>query len=353
MFTKPTVIIVGAGASVEFGLPSGMVLRQQLIDLSDAYRMNFEKKNATPDSTENFEPLPALGLRNFVTWGNKFGNSWRANLLNVGSSLKTSSMNSLDEFIFANPRYAEVGKQFAAYSLFTSLYKNQPVRSSFVRNNSHILNQSSSRAAGNWISQVVSKILRGSPNLSECRKNNHITFVTFNYDTLLEEAINHFLTADERYVRNKNEIWPNVIHVNGSVSFDKNYPITIDGFTNSRGGFPSYTFNEINEQSKRIFMIRDDINDGIKKSRSTAMNAIKKAKNIFSIGYAFDETNNSNIGLDKISSDQKLFALNYDGNPIITNRITKFSQNSSMINGSLSRKIGCYDAANLGFFDQH
>ena len=106
MITKPTVFVLGAGASMPYGFPSG----KQLVEhISEATRQKTTSLPPIPDDSRYLisrEAIQAILVNNFGKLeSEKFGNA-----------LYLSNQYSIDAFLEHRTEFAEIGK--LAISLF-------------------------------------------------------------------------------------------------------------------------------------------------------------------------------------------------------------------------------------------
>ncbi len=176
MIKKNIVFITGAGASIEFGFPTGEKLVNLL--LSGGWGAIEEKYS---------------GIDNNKRFFRKFQNK-----------LKKSNTSSIDIFIANNPEYAELAKLLIAKNI--ALIEQNSIEK--INSNS-------------WLKYLWSKMIDKCMSFNDF-KNNKIKFVTFNYDRTLEiyfarSIVNFFKTeTDEIEYKNILKTVP-IYHVFGKI----------------------------------------------------------------------------------------------------------------------------------------
>ncbi len=157
MIVDPTVLILGAGASVPFGFPSGRTL---LIEIC---------KN-----------LGSRGVSLSIEM-EKFGYDMKAQET-FKNELYASMQPSVDAFLEKRPEFMEIGKASMSCALIP--YENE----------SRLVSRDKQ---ANWYEYLFNKMDTGWDNFGE----NKLSIVTFNYDRSLE----HFLFKALRYSYGKDE----------------------------------------------------------------------------------------------------------------------------------------------------
>jgi hypothetical protein len=141
---RPTVLVLGAGASAPFGFPSGRKLRDDII-------AGLRKETAQP-----FQLLTAAGFDvNHVA-------SFR-------DALRRSGQPSVDVFLEYRPEFIPVGKVAVAASLIP--YEDETKLWS---------------GDDNWYEHLWKHL---GPSLMDDIAQSHLSVVTFNYDRSLEQFL--------------------------------------------------------------------------------------------------------------------------------------------------------------------
>lgn len=255
MITRPTVFILGAGASYNFGYPLG----KNLVDII--------LKNFDPDNEKNSLNLfEGLGFS-------------REEILAFRNELLFSAAPSIDTFL--EPRQEEeryLGKLAIAYALIP-FEQTAPL---FYD--------------GSWYSTLLNKI---QPNFDDFEKNK-ISFITFNYDRSLE----HFLMTalKNRFKKTETEVAEKlkkipIVHLYGKLA---NLTWENNGVDNFKRDYnPEITPHLLRKSSKSLKIIYDkvEITDPDFKQ---ARDLIKAASRIYFLGFGFHKDNLERLRIKSI-----------------------------------------------------
>jgi hypothetical protein len=255
MITRPTVFILGAGASYNFGYPLG----KNLVDII--------LKNFDPDNEKNSLNLfEGLGFS-------------REEILAFRNELLFSAAPSIDTFL--EPRQEEeryLGKLAIAYALIP-FEQTAPL---FYD--------------GSWYSTLLNKI---QPNFDDFEKNK-ISFITFNYDRSLEHflmtALKNRFKKTEIEVAEKLKKIP-IVHLYGKLA---NLTWENNGVDNFKRDYnPEITPHLLRKSSKSLKIIYDkvEITDPDFKQ---ARDLIKAASRIYFLGFGFHKDNLERLRIKSI-----------------------------------------------------
>src|SRR5260221_3687649 len=145
MITTPTVFVLGAGASVDFDFPVGKALLNQVVASlrsSSTIREHVLAAGFSPKDVEDF-----------------------------ANALRFSAEVSIDAFLEKRPAFMNIGKAAMAAALIN------------CENTEHIFSE---RGGLNWLQYLIGKMQGPS---FEAFAENRVTFVTFNYDRVLEHYL--------------------------------------------------------------------------------------------------------------------------------------------------------------------
>jgi len=245
MITKPTVLILGAGASMPYGYPSGGQL------LQDIYTGLVPEK----------------------------GNQWRKMLERCGiqqimidefrQALYKSQQPSVDIFLERRPEFVEIGKMAIAIRLFEC--ELEDVLFSFKNRNEGLYQY------------IFSKI---TANLNDFI-NNQLTIITFNYDRSLEHALftslKNTYNVSDVHCANLVSAIP-IIHVHGSLG-----PLPWQA-EDGRGYSPTVNApEEIIFAGKRIIIISESQSGSPEFEK--AFRCMSKADRIYFLGLSYHPAN--------------------------------------------------------------
>ena len=274
MRKQNTVFILGAGASVPYGFPTSKGLRKDIIDnFSRRYSPFIPQGDAHKDSVK----------RNQITHVNEFKRYFNL-----------SSIFSIDYFIARNPRFIDFGKDAIILHLL-EFKKNSKFR------------QHTKIEHSDWYSFLYNYMISEARSANSFSKisNNHLSFLTFNYDRSLEhfliESLSHSFENihedDIEQILLNNSIY----HIYGSIS---DLPSK-----NSKGleYGGNVDFKELSILQQNILTIGDKfkINDDI-------LDIIYEADRIFFLGFGFDKINLINLRISQnLRPNQKIYATVY------------------------------------------
>lgn len=271
MITKPTTLILGAGASYDYGYPLGKGLKEDILRLSTCQQRD---DNMLLRITER-GPL-GQNQRLATSTGDELTrflmNNWKFDhqlIKQFNSDFKFSPKYSIDTFLENRPEFLSIGKVLIAISIMqkeneTILFKNP---SSWYH---HLFNTMSS----SWDSFT----------------DNQLSIITYNYDRSLEYFLVKSLMTTygktyEECIEKVNKI--PIIHVHG----------TIGGHAFGVGARPynsELTPHFIQEAASGLNIITE----GINKDVYHKVNKILSASEInYILGFGFDERNMKNLNL--------------------------------------------------------
>jgi hypothetical protein len=150
MIKTETVFVLGAGASVPFGFPTGAELRRRLCS---------ELKQGLP----MHELLARCGIESSA-------------ILAFREEFERSGVASIDTFIAYRPLYQQIGELAIAAALMP------------LEDQSQLFNVGNKRGDGGWYQLLWNELLSGVKDPSDL-KQNRVAFITFNYDRSLEQYL--------------------------------------------------------------------------------------------------------------------------------------------------------------------
>ncbi|MBU2511669.1 hypothetical protein KJ966_10020 [bacterium] len=277
MIDSETVFIIGAGANIPFGYPTGSKLRQTIIE-----KLQYLCKRISKDERS------------------------RDHLLGQASELskafKASSTQSIDLFLSRNPPLEDIGKKAIILSILW--YEEQ----SKFREEVLEPNQ-------DWYSYLFHRMTSDIdiPNGWKEFKNNKVSFITFNYDRSLEhffhESLTHsFSAANETEISKQIQSIP-IHHVYGKTCLlpweSNGDQIKIPYLSTNKEAlnlaFANKTINRLKANIKII-------NERSEVAIQPLIQCIKKAKNLFLLGFGFATENIEILKLNSIlNQDQNIY----------------------------------------------
>lgn len=251
MIIKPTTIVLGAGASMPYGMPSGAELRS--IICRDRWLAN------------QLQELFGIGAHEVSDFTNTF---------------LMSSVASIDAFLAKRDNFTQIGKLSIATILCLREYQNAVAINDIE---------------DNWYHHLWQSLIDGATTPAAFAQNN-IRFITFNYDRSLEffihQAIkNTFGVSDDEALRVLSKI--GILHVYGTLGEFHYKPVP---------GARPYS-HDVSPMQIRIAA------DGIKiipearsdeKTFETARKWLYESENIGFLGFGFDALNVERLGLSDV-----------------------------------------------------
>lgn len=346
MFNKKTVVIVGAGASKDFGLPTGAEVYSKLF------------KEGIKETSHEYMPHRDIfsgTFRNFLDYSNN--HLLAQQLPRFIQSVKDDGVaNSIDLFADLYPEFTTISKLYSTWSILGSMYsKKKPnhisrgyptdydptyLSPSDLWLKSVIPKMRDQTEKPNWISALLRKHLEDI-DLSEESKGNNLTIITFNYDTIIEDFFRKSIEKLPKYKHAVDIITPKVLHVYGSFKELNASPSVHDIFSHA----------------ENISYIHDANAETISDPFSEVKNEIDQAECIFIVGFDAAKENCARINLAQSKAHK--FALNYDGNIGLNNRLEDVGVlPSNIMTGSLPKacsesffhqadRLKAYDLKNL------
>ena len=257
MFTRETVLVLGAGSNMPYGYPSGSDLISWLLDAKR-------------------EPGELPAFRRDAGFGDGMLEDFR-------NTLASAHATSIDQFLeWHHPKHSELGKYLIAQQLLR------------VEDHKGLLKLN----VDCWYHLLLNEI---APNLAAISQNR-LTVVTFNYDRSLEHYL--FTTVKHRFNLSDGKTAEalqniNFIHVHGQLGLLP-WQAKNGASTNAYGA--SLTRERLIEAASGIKIIFEA---GANEEFPRARKAIETADYIFFLGFGYHEENMQRLGmpLAKAKSD--------------------------------------------------
>lgn len=271
MITESTVFILGAGASVPYGYPSGKQLRWDICK-------NFVNRIISLGPIHHHpEPEVKVILEKARPFCEAFFKS---------------STSSIDLFLNRNRDFSEIGKMAIVASIL------EAERGSRFRED-----MPDEYKSQDWYSYLFHKMTEDliKPGSYKDFGGNKVTFITFNYDRSLEHFLyesftNAFSSAPKDEIVSQLE-WIKIFHVYGVV--DK---LTWQG--GSTNYADDYSLTSINELKNNIKLIHERINlDNREMERR-----MRNVSRFYFLGFGYAEENFDVLRVTKfLNGDQKIY----------------------------------------------
>jgi hypothetical protein len=256
MITNKTVFILGAGASNPYGLPLGAGLKNLVLS-------NYNNVQGHAVHLYNTTPFGQDQVGAFI------------------SGLRFSGLSSVDAFLERRPNFLEVGKATMGIELL------------FCEAGANLWQDGS-----NWLTYLYGNMIGGS--LEEFTKNQ-VSFVTFNYDRVVEHFFhtslqNTFGKGAGDTARILDQI--PIIHLHGQVGYlpwqsDRN----VVPF-----GATAIGALQMNVMLSEIKVVHEDITDGRDKEFKRAKELIADAARVYLLGFGFGGRNVERLGLANVEA---------------------------------------------------
>jgi hypothetical protein len=276
MIRANTVFILGAGASKPYGYPTAAGLRAYICENFPGMirGLSFGRMSTVAAPTADM-------LRDRM-----YNEAW-----GLADKFKRSSTPSIDLFLARNPEHSDIGRNAIVMSIL-----EKEKRSRFHED------MDDDYKSQDWYSHVFRKMTEEltEPESFERFKENRVTFVTFNYDRSLDFFLHQSLSssfgraAKEAIVAQLNEI--PILHVYGSVD---NLPWQGGGSEYSA----DYSSLEVERMSKNINIVYESSGNDVR-----IQDAIKKANQIFFLGFSYAKENLEVLGIQRcLNSSQAIY----------------------------------------------
>ncbi len=260
------VIILGAGASIPFGFPSGDDLYKKIRDNieSDVSEYIDIKKR------KSYGPFDYSRLQNEAK--------------EFSEALKKVSVVSIDKYLNINPKFKDIGIK----SIISEIVKCEKLHLENMRN--------SDNNTDDWCKYLIRKMTESLNTAEELLniKENQISFITFNYDRSLEFILHRELTGllenteiQQQAINDTlNKI--KIIHVYGQVGWlpwqksENNQKLAYGEIFES----VFETAEKVAESIEVMYSLRIDKNEILE-----AIQLISKADRILFLGFGYDQEN--------------------------------------------------------------
>jgi len=246
MITKPTVLVLGAGASMHLGYPSGRSLMVKILD------------DVLLENSKYYSTF-LLSLPNTIN--KQFINEFR-------NALYFSGMGSIDTFLEGRPEFDLIGKLAIATVLLAC--ESGPLLFS--------------KDIDNWYEHLYHAMVDTS---LESFNENKLSIITFNYDKSIEWYL--FTALQHKYGKRANEVakvmmkFP-IIHVHGQLG---NLP-----WQSKDGSSYGANWNDVNSlhnAAKGIKIIYEAKDED--EAFAGAREMLKNANRIIFLGFGYNNTN--------------------------------------------------------------
>ncbi|MCP4256897.1 MAG: hypothetical protein GY774_05130 [Planctomycetes bacterium] len=277
MINNKTVLVLGAGASMPYGFPSG----QGLVDII------CDSDNVFKNLVSNGALVPPREVSTFI------------------NALSESDSESIDVFLGNNPEFEKVGKAAIAATLLPRERESELVS----KWRELRLKGDKSKLGGHWYKYLSNLLL--SDTSFEDFDPSKLSVVTFNYDRSLEHYLFSRLRASfygkslEEYAEKANRI--KIIHIYGQLGFLK--------WQKSGGQKIDFGMGSKVDEPKRVLSIRNalqcirtmgenfDENDADIKCARTLLSG---AQNIYILGFGYHPISLKILGMESLGGSKNV-----------------------------------------------
>lgn len=276
MITKNTIIITGAGANTDYGFPNGSQLKQCIIDnyidLFDKYI--YHENDAFEASLDK---------------------NYRKDIEEFIKIYRRADI-PIDDFISRHKKgdqYQDLAKLAITLSILIYEKNNVP--------------------KGSWLNELFSQITETVKTHSELNniKNNNLSFITFNYDRVIEHYFYAELDAVYGFDNNtdKSILSPfEALHVYGKLA-DLNWQSNLINKLTYGASNKSWLGNFGYLLKNNINLIRYDEEIQSLSSYNKIRSKLKKAERLYILGFAYNEYNVKVLGFpDSIPNVKSVYS---------------------------------------------
>ena len=336
MFNEPTVIILGAGASLHYGFPLGEKLRENIIgsikSVENGSFSTISSSAVRQDLVYDYGSNRYDSLVRYILTNENVPSSlkeWRHHI-NFKDRMDESHNYTIDSFLTENPSYREIGKLYITLEILRNTAAQGRFSKIGISFNKDVYQNSNTMG---WYRALCHKILENSEGVDKLRKNP-IDIITFNYDTSLEYYLRNHIGSSEMHSDIKYDDFISIIHVHGKIelceseNFLKHFEIFSENIMSS--------MNDI-----RVIGENND-NSHLEAARES----ISNAERIYIMGFGFDEANYRLLEIPDRIKGKRTFCNNYKNNKNIRNILQRWEVPHENISNS-----ELVDSIHDGFFD--
>lgn len=264
MIKEPTVLILGAGASMPFGFPSG----PKLVEIICNTLRSIDGKIGTD------------------LWTNLYSCGFRIEqITEFANALHMSGYQSIDSFLERRPEYQNIGKSAIAAAIMP------------LERTETLFAATTCDSKPNWYKYLYNQMDCPFEHFGE----NKLSIITFNYDRSVETFLYNCLKhshgkSDAECANQLNKL--KIIHVHGQIGYlswqDSKHCIPYDS-QKDKGPFrgSGYQVLDARENIKIIYENKDSDPQFIE-----AKELIRKAKAVHFMGFGYHQTSMRRLGFD-------------------------------------------------------
>ena len=313
MISVPTTLILGAGASIASGYPTGAELIDKIIGLLNLY---------VPD--QNNEPIQLLELCDKTKHPRCL--SEHVMLYELCAKIKRGRIRNIDSFLRDNPELETLGRKVITYLIRSYEYKHHQHGDIFPE----------FRDSKPWYPILFDSLISQTPDASKIAESHALKIITFNYDVSLDYFLAQALLDNSRTKPYAKEIFNSIpiIHIYGKIGDIQINDLKINynyGEYASKiklnGNHLLEPASWIKSEDSQIHVVGEGKNgkDDVRRDAQLAMSYIEKSKRIIAMGFDFLPENCDLIKIPEAVWLSKEFNyINYDGAPALVERVRKY-----------------------------
>lgn len=258
MITEPTVFVLGAGASMPYGYPSGSELRDTICEYLSS------------NESSQFKYLYELGCK-------------AADIRKFRTALLYSGKPSVDAFLEYRPEFLEIGRTAIAQVLIpceqmSKLFTRSPSKKNDDR----------------WYEYFYQQLDAPFENFDQ----NKVSIITFNYDRSLEHflftSLKHSYGKTDEECASKLQNIP-IVHVYGQLDY---LPWQKDG---GRQYNYHYVVDDLLKSAKEIKIVHEDVDLQNDPAFTKANSVLNEAKQIYFLGFGYHPQNVERLNIPSSS----------------------------------------------------
>jgi len=326
-------MILGAGASVQFSLPIGGSLLDEIrrkvsselkLCTSFLHNYNYDRiisefygaqgygvsPKGLDDKVYRRSPIFATYLYSIIGTTRATDANFRALIAESKRAVKAlhnQTADTIDALIAQNPSVSKILKIAVANIFFETLYDGEDSHMSGWT--LHTLADRVLKDERNWVHLLIN-LVRHAHSEKWVSQSNKVKIITFNYDTILEKILDDAFSNTEEKIPQWRELIE-VVHMHGCMPYLKNEVMNALECTASMADAI-----EVATELQPRQEVRDD--------RKQAAQWIKNAQQIYACGFAFAGPNCRLLGLDENRARKHIRFCNFDGAPGITNSASRY-----------------------------
>jgi hypothetical protein len=324
VFKRKTVFILGAGASWHYGFPTGDALVKKIAQACS----QLSNYCAFCLSQNLVDVYPKIVHLTPLDHDEDRQRPWRdAQAAFVGFNRRLGSIDPLliDYFLGQNDDLRDIGRFLISWAIqeceeearTLGINPNRLPEPDPVGPTTAVIQEIRASTADQWVRFVLHKILVDCKTADDIQRNN-VDFITFNYDTSLETALDQGLSSTwfadsdgEKAAETARDFLAGdrVIHMYGKVRApdDPAKGVPHNGFKNFdqtrrltalNHGERCQVMDAVLEASLDLRTIDPHDKADNAEAINLAQDKIRKAEIIYILGYGFDERNSKRLGLD-------------------------------------------------------